>query len=61
MKAHPVLFDEEGEEEEPKNERLLFQFTVGIHFQNTLLLLYPPSRNGFSIREGGIKMICELN
>ena len=35
MKAHPALFEGEGEEGgEPKNEALLFQFTVDIHFQN---------------------------
>ena len=32
VKAHPALF--EGEEGEPKNEALLFQSTVEIHFQN---------------------------
>jgi hypothetical protein len=45
VKAHPALFDGEVEEEESKNEGLLFQstidifqFTFDIHFQNTLLL-----------------------
>ena len=31
MKAHPALFEGEGQ---PKNEALLFQSTVDIHFQN---------------------------
>ena len=31
VKAHPALFKEEGD----KNEALLFQSTVDIHFQNT--------------------------
>ena len=33
MKAHPALFEGEGRGE-PKNEALLFQSTVDIHFQN---------------------------
>ena len=32
MKDHPALF--EGRRGEPKNEALLFQSTVDIHFQN---------------------------
>ena len=34
MKAHPALFEGEGKRGEPKNEALLFQSTVDIHFQN---------------------------
>ena len=37
MKAHPALFEGEGrggEGGESKNEALLFQSTVDIHFQN---------------------------
>ena len=34
VKAHPALFEEEGEGSEPKNEALLFQSTVDKHFQN---------------------------
>ena len=31
VKAHPALFEGRGEEEEPKNEGLLFQPTIDIH------------------------------
>ena len=38
VKVHPALFDGEGKGRggrgEPKNEALLFQSTVDIHFQN---------------------------
>ena len=34
MKAHPAFFEEEGRRSEPKNEALLFQSTVDMHFQN---------------------------
>ena len=37
MKAHPALFEGEGE---PKNEALLFQSTVDIHFQNAHKILF---------------------
>ena len=33
MKAHPALFEGQGEGE-PENEALLFQSTVDMHFQN---------------------------
>ena len=37
MKAHPALFEGRGE---PKNEALLFQSTVDIHFQNAHKTLF---------------------
>ena len=40
MKAHPVLFKGRGKEGEPKNEALLFQSTVDIHFQNEQKTLF---------------------
>ena len=41
MKAHPALFEREGEEGvEPKNEALLFQSAVDIHSQNAHKTLF---------------------
>ena len=39
MKAHPALFEGEGRGE-PKNEALLFQSTVDIHFRNAHKTLF---------------------
>ena len=42
MKVHPALFEgrEGGGGGEPKNETLLFQSTVDIHFQNAHKTLF---------------------
>ena len=39
MKVHPALFEGRGRGE-PKNEALLFQSTVDIHFQNAHKTLF---------------------
>ena len=40
MKAHPALFEGRGGGGEPRNEALLFQSTVDIHFQNAHKTLF---------------------
>ena len=60
MKTHPTLFEGEGPRGrgEPKNEALLFQSTVDIHFQHAHKTLFQ-SRLTFNFKTRTKHKNCE--